>query len=197
MAIQPTNREIHSQEIRKKILITAQELFREYGYEDVGMKDIAAAVGATTGMLYHHFRSKEDILAHIPQLHVKELAPVVETLLAKEDSVEAIAEFLVDIMGKRVLDEGVMYTKHRIANVLHMDHRGIVDSTVTALLNKAQEQGRLVPDYTLEEIADFLVSIFRGAVYYYAASNGQFDLQPMLRQRLAIGMTAVTIPKAQ
>jgi AcrR family transcriptional regulator len=41
---------------RESILTAAAELMRHKGYGAVGMKDIAAASGATIGSLYHHFR---------------------------------------------------------------------------------------------------------------------------------------------
>lgn len=43
----------------------ASHLFREQGYKDVGMRDIAAAADMRAASLYHHFPSKEDLLTAI------------------------------------------------------------------------------------------------------------------------------------
>jgi AcrR family transcriptional regulator len=43
----------------------AAELFRERGYHQVGVNDIAAAAGVTGPAVYRHFRGKQDILAHV------------------------------------------------------------------------------------------------------------------------------------
>lgn len=50
---------------RDEILSTATELFAEQGYHGVGMRAIAEAVGIRVSSLYHHFPSKDDLLAAI------------------------------------------------------------------------------------------------------------------------------------
>lgn len=45
------------------ILNCALELFREKGYRGTSMADIGNAAGLLKGSIYHHFGSKEDILA--------------------------------------------------------------------------------------------------------------------------------------
>jgi len=41
-----------------RLVLTALAHFAEVAYEDVGVSDLAAAAGVTTGSLYHHFGSK-------------------------------------------------------------------------------------------------------------------------------------------
>jgi TetR/AcrR family transcriptional regulator, cholesterol catabolism regulator len=50
---------------RQEILHTAARLFREQGYDATSMNDISAALKLSKGGLYHHFRSKDEILFHI------------------------------------------------------------------------------------------------------------------------------------
>lgn len=47
---------------RQKILNSAVRLFRERGYHATSMQDIADDVGILKGSLYHHIRSKEELL---------------------------------------------------------------------------------------------------------------------------------------
>jgi len=47
---------------RGKLLAKAAGLFREKGYERTTVRDLAAAVGIQSGSIFHHFRSKEEIL---------------------------------------------------------------------------------------------------------------------------------------
>ena len=46
---------------RADILIAAAECFREQGYSATSIDDVARKLGATKGMIYHHFRSKTDL----------------------------------------------------------------------------------------------------------------------------------------
>ncbi|SED02275.1 TetR/AcrR family transcriptional regulator [Rhodococcus koreensis] len=47
---------------KQTIVLTASRLFRDRGYYNVSMADVAAEVGITAGALYRHFRSKADLL---------------------------------------------------------------------------------------------------------------------------------------
>ncbi|MDU9033380.1 TetR/AcrR family transcriptional regulator [Pseudomonas corrugata] len=48
---------------RAHIVETASALFRERGYDGVGIADLMAAAGFTQGGFYKHFRSKSDLMA--------------------------------------------------------------------------------------------------------------------------------------
>ena len=46
----------------EKILEVSQRLFLEKGYENTKIQDIADELGMTKGAIYHHFKSKEEIM---------------------------------------------------------------------------------------------------------------------------------------
>lgn len=48
---------------RARIVETASALFRERGYDGVGIADLMAAAGFTQGGFYKHFESKADLMA--------------------------------------------------------------------------------------------------------------------------------------
>jgi TetR/AcrR family transcriptional regulator, transcriptional repressor for nem operon len=52
-----------AQENRARIVATASILFRERGYDGVGVADLMEAAGFTHGGFYKHFRSKADLMA--------------------------------------------------------------------------------------------------------------------------------------
>ena len=47
---------------RGRLLREAAHLFRDKGYERTTVRDLAAAVGIQSGSIFHHFRTKEEIL---------------------------------------------------------------------------------------------------------------------------------------
>ncbi|MGO4774966.1 TetR/AcrR family transcriptional regulator, partial [Lysobacter sp. 2RAB21] len=51
------------QENRARIVETASTLFRERGYDGVGVAELMTAAGFTHGGFYKHFRSKADLMA--------------------------------------------------------------------------------------------------------------------------------------
>ena len=52
-----------SQENRGRIVETASALFRERGYDGIGVADLMSAAGFTHGGFYKHFGSKADLMA--------------------------------------------------------------------------------------------------------------------------------------
>lgn len=52
-----------AEENRAHIVETASRLFREHGYDGIGVADLMAAAGFTHGGFYKHFRSKADLMA--------------------------------------------------------------------------------------------------------------------------------------
>ena len=55
-------RKEQKEERRKAILMTALQLFVNRGYYDTKIADIAAAVPMSTGLMFHYFESKEELL---------------------------------------------------------------------------------------------------------------------------------------
>ena len=53
---------------RQAILMTALTLFVERGYYDTKIADIAAAVPMSTGLLFHYFASKEELLLELVKM---------------------------------------------------------------------------------------------------------------------------------
>ena len=47
---------------RGRLLSAAAHLFRDKGFDRTTVRDIAASVGIQSGSIFHHFKTKEDIL---------------------------------------------------------------------------------------------------------------------------------------
>jgi AcrR family transcriptional regulator len=67
-----------SDETRARILDVALELFRQRGFEETTMRDIAAACGIALGATYYHFGSKEAIVLAYYELAKEQTAPSLE-----------------------------------------------------------------------------------------------------------------------
>ena len=61
-------RKEQKEERRKQILMTALDLFVSKGYYDTKITDIAAAVPMSTGLLFHYFASKEELLVELVKM---------------------------------------------------------------------------------------------------------------------------------
>lgn len=52
---------IQAEENRNTVINVASRLFREYGFDGIGLKDLMAGAGMTQGAFYKQFESKEDL----------------------------------------------------------------------------------------------------------------------------------------
>lgn len=69
---------------RDELLISAARLFCEQGYHATSMEDIARALGILRGSLYHHIRSKEDLLLEIMIRGISYLLDLVRPIVNSE-----------------------------------------------------------------------------------------------------------------
>lgn len=79
-----TERESHHPGQRDRILTIAARLFAERGYHAIGMSELGDAVQLGRGALYHHIKSKEDILYNITREYISELEALAEATLRSE-----------------------------------------------------------------------------------------------------------------
>ncbi|MGW0763371.1 TetR/AcrR family transcriptional regulator [Streptomyces sp. NPDC002814] len=69
---------------RAHIVATAARLFRERGYDGVGVAELMAAAGFTHGGFYKHFRSKADLMAEASASGLSQAAARTEGVDAAE-----------------------------------------------------------------------------------------------------------------
>lgn len=91
-----------SEERKRQILQAAVRVFARRGYATATIEDIARAAGVAEGTIYNCFRSKEDLLIHIPGHFV---APVFNQLAARLRDVRtaADAERVLTAMGQAMI----------------------------------------------------------------------------------------------
>lgn len=73
-----------AQENRALIVRTASTLFRERGYDGVGVADLMAAAGFTHGGFYKHFGSKANLMAEAAMAGIQQTAMVNEGIPAAD-----------------------------------------------------------------------------------------------------------------
>ncbi|AHL33064.1 TetR family transcriptional regulator [Pseudomonas brassicacearum] len=72
---------------RGKLLQTAAHLFRNKGFERTTVRDLASAVGIQSGSLFHHFKSKDDILRAVMEETIRYNTALMRAALAEAGSV--------------------------------------------------------------------------------------------------------------
>lgn len=103
---------------RQEILRTAARLFHRRGYDATSMNDVAAALKFSKGGLYHHFRSKDEILFSLMEQAMKITQErVIEPVLKVSDPEQRLR----DLIRRHV--EVVLSPRDReISIMLHENH---------------------------------------------------------------------------
>jgi AcrR family transcriptional regulator len=85
-----------AQRTRRRILETSLALFRQRGFDETSMRDIAARAGLSPGSTYYHFRSKEELVfAFYVETHEAAVARNRETLQATSSFRERLADAIL------------------------------------------------------------------------------------------------------
>ncbi|NGO74202.1 TetR/AcrR family transcriptional regulator [Streptomyces sp. YC504] len=88
---------------KARIVSAAAELFRDRGYHNVSLADVATAVGITAPALYRHFRGKPDLLLHVVDSTVAAVATSVAAAPDLDAYLRASASETQDRRGSAVL----------------------------------------------------------------------------------------------
>ena len=127
---------------KQKIMLSALELFCSKGYSETTIRDIATSVGISTGSIYGHFMSKEEILLFMLDDYAERTRDLfrsldVEPILQNSPTGEGIASCILQSIS--ILTESAYY-----GNLVHLIHQeqhrmALFGSYVLLRLHETQE----------------------------------------------------------
>ncbi len=182
-------------------------LLAEQGYESVGLREVAAEAGVTTGSIYHHFSGKEDLFRTAVEHYGAAVADDLEHLgrgtAPGIERLEQVAEWLATTttkgwrsdFGRAAWDE-----LRRVPGIPRGESSWLRIGFATMIkvpLSDAVEAGEItVPDgYTLDELADVVVAGVIGILQFTSRQLLASDVERTmaLYMRLVVtGMRAVS-----
>ena len=165
---------------QEKLIEAAATLFSQKPVDKVGIREIAKAAGVTTGTFYHHFKTKDDLLVILYRGRDEAFGRIFEKLCEEQGPyVPKVIDFFADILAKRVEDDGIDFTMHRMFTMkTHSDEGNELYKGMIALLKKAQENGEIGDSYDIIELNKYLFMVFRGVIYDWCIAKE--DTRPNL-----------------
>ncbi|WP_020667325.1 TetR/AcrR family transcriptional regulator [Amycolatopsis nigrescens] len=118
---------------RERILDTARDLFSAHTYRAASMREIAERVGITKPSLYHHFRSKTEILESLLAGPVDQLAATVEDTGVEAEVVEVRHRVLRGCIDVMVTHRDVMVLLLRDASVYGEETTQLMSRVLTIM----------------------------------------------------------------
>lgn len=159
----------HPERTVEQILSAAQRLFLEKGYEETTIQDIVDALGGMTkGAVYHHFKSKEEILDAVSDRMFLANNPFEAVrgrtdLNALQKMREAIRLNQADEDRARMTASAVPLTRNpRLLLEMIESNRRILTPYYRELLEEGNRDGSLHTEYPRElaELLPFLTSVW-------------------------------------
>lgn len=156
-----------SQAMREKILNTATQLFIQKGSEKTSMQDIAQTAGISKGAIYHHFKSKDEIVfavirsrQELMEEEMKQWLKATENLTGREQlqtilmsNLESQTARATDgIVGEYEKDAGFILTMMR-------DNLRIGAPLVSDIIKKGMADGSLRTQYPDQAAEVFLLLV--------------------------------------
>jgi len=155
-------------EKRRVILDAAVRVFAQQGFNQCRVSDIADEAGVAYGLVYHYFRSKDEVLDTLFLERWNVMLDVIRELdgqdLAPREKLYAIASFIVDSYSHDPdLMKVIIVEVTRAANTFGATHIGKIDEAyalIRGVVEKAQQTG----EFRSEIPAEFAVMAFYGAI---------------------------------
>ncbi len=134
---------------REEILAAAAQIFREKGYHATSMQDIAEAVHLQKGSLYHHIRSKEEILVSLLDraldLLIQSMQEVMASPLSIEEKLRAAMRMYADNIAVHSDLAAVLLLEYRNLSPRlrsrHMGRRDRFEALWRELIRQGMQQG--------------------------------------------------------
>ena len=134
----------HPEETVAKILDVSMRLFTEQGYEHTTIQDIVDALGMSKGAIYHHFKSKEDILDALIQRYEEQMYSAAAAA-AKDSSLPVTERLIRVVLAMNVSQDGgkaLVEQMHKPQNALmHQKTQQLTLTRLTPVLTGLIEEG--------------------------------------------------------
>lgn len=146
-----------AEERRNEILDVADELFGKKGFDGTSTNDILEKVGIARGTLYHHFKSKEDIMDALIERYSIRLLDVAQEIAA-DKSIPVFDRIIRVVMSLNISggsSQEIMEHIHRPQNALmHQKIQRVIINGVppilTEIIREGIEQGLFNTPYPYE-----------------------------------------------
>jgi AcrR family transcriptional regulator len=146
---------------RARLVAAARDLFAEKGV-DVPVEEITQRAGVGMGTLYRHFPRKDALVDAVLEDSFAELLALAAQAARAEDAWNGFTGFLERALELRAQNRGV---RDLVASpehgARHAELRRQIRPLLRRMIERAQEEGSLRPDFTIEDLSSVFWSVAR------------------------------------
>lgn len=186
------------EETKQKIISTAIRLFKQFGYNETTMEQIASETDIAKGTLYNYFPVKEEILSEYIKTSFSQKNPNrIEHIKSLEDTkarMELILHELIEgVRAQKEIFE--KYLTYRIQKVISLekdkDAKSGIESLSNEIIHLGQQDGEIRSDIANGIIMDLFEFVFIEAAKQFYTNPEQFDEERTIELCVELFLNAV------
>jgi AcrR family transcriptional regulator len=160
----------YKDEVRKKVIVVAHDIFHEKGYHDTKVSDIAVALGVTKPTIYHYFTGKEDLFAAVAEYERKLLEDMIIRVFRGRDFLSGAEVFFDTIITdhlEKIGPESIAITTRdeKMKKIINQDRDQFL-AIVAGFLHERKKNGEIREDVDVHSLACALNALFHGLLIY-------------------------------
>lgn len=168
---------------RNKIHSAAIKLFAKKGFAATSVQDIAEGAGISIGLMYRHYKTKEDLFNELVSYAAKGLEKIAEKFKSDESPIELIRQFTLEILNDLEKDDSFAELLMLMNQSSTMEHPSLqiqyLNEQSEAMLNQTTrliEKGQNVGQFKQGNASEM-------AFYYFASLQGLAMIKLTMRKR--------------
>jgi len=153
----------------QKIRAAAAHVFADKGLAGTSIQQIANAAGVSLGLMYHHYRSKEELFVSLVEHAAQGLSRIADQLASDTDpklAIEAVATDVYQDMTEReeslhlmgLIVQGIVSGNETITEQIGRDNRHVLHAAADCI-RRGQDLGEFAPGDPDELSTYFFASI--------------------------------------
>ena len=160
----------YREEVRKKIVLAAHEIFHRKGFTNTTMSDIAESLGVTKPTIYNYFATKESLFVAVAEFERRMLGDLILESFQDRDFLSGASVFFDTVMkgysGNIGPESVAIVTRDETLRSLILKDREESLSVITSFLVKRQEIGEIREDADVRILAFTFFALFQGLLIY-------------------------------
>lgn len=183
-------REEKAEKTRQKLLVTADKLINQHGYETVAVEDITKAAGVAKGTFYNYFEQKQDLVLALGRHYFAGVTDKVEQL-ERLSAQEAITEYLLSYIQVIRNKANIVLVREWIRYIVlpdnqqHLKLQFILEG-LEKLLTILSKRGELTNNMSVDEMGRLLMTHFYGVLLMWAVDSSRVIPEDEIKKYCAV-----------
>lgn len=177
---------------REKIQSAAIQLFAQQGFGTTNVQEIADKAGVSIGLLYRHYKTKEDLFNELVNFALTGLSRIIERFESDESPAKLLNQFVDEVYNDMVSGEDLanlmilMSQSFFSRGATNEDQNGVADVNRNLLnaTSKLIERGQTLGEFVSGDSYEM-------AMFFFAAIQGLAEMKVMLKDQFIMPSVAI------